>query len=685
MQVVNQSIAINEDTVTTPEEEKKSVVVEGLSDSDSDSWSSSHASKNVDLKGHFWEGESTQNSDTKIRKPSFDSSVFDSFTNPSTTEEPPETPAVVSVDNERQILLLMLLAQVCALHDPTPKTFTVHVLELYERGILDRDSIGFLFDLGLVSANRKPLSPSALPLLTSDVNVESGQHVDTTEETAIQLRKSLDPGQIRAQEASAIRHELKRQESQQYSTESFQSAPANSEDATSWEVDQHPLSLSRYSREFHQRKLLNSGSFGSVFVATNKMDGYDYAIKRIIFSESGYSNDNLNQIVREVKCLSQCDHPNIVRYHTSWLEPSWVTGSGTAITTADEVASKQVQRRLLPDIQRMVIEGPESSSGYSFGSFLDESNWSSDSSCSIADGSRVNNLQLQALSGQGARVLSENTRKPTYRYQMCLYIQMQLCQPKTLSDWMRQRTVSSVDRGFFESTLNVVLQLAKGLEHVHEVGIIHRDLKPANCLLGEDGQFKIGDFGLSKLIRSASSNHKAAVHSDALIEIPTTDCTSKKSSLIEWQEPLTQGIGTTSYCAPEQINSKSYDEKADIYSLGLIILELFGNFGTAHERIQTFHKCREGDLPDHISERFPELAKLILLCTNFDPKQRPSAREIQDYSLLLKQDGNRSAEIDRLRCLLREKESQLQKQHMQIEEKDRIIAELRNKIVEMGA
>ena len=58
--------------------------------------------------------------------------------------------ATVSVDHERQVLLLFLLAQVCALHDPTPRTFTVHVLGLFEQGILDREAIQFLFELFLI-------------------------------------------------------------------------------------------------------------------------------------------------------------------------------------------------------------------------------------------------------------------------------------------------------------------------------------------------------------------------------------------------------------------------------------------------------------------------------------------------------------------------------------------------------
>ena len=67
-----------------------------------------------------------------------------------------DDPDPVSADQERQILLLMLLAQVCALHDPTPKAFVIHVIELFERGLLDRESIHFLFELGLVPS----LSPS---------------------------------------------------------------------------------------------------------------------------------------------------------------------------------------------------------------------------------------------------------------------------------------------------------------------------------------------------------------------------------------------------------------------------------------------------------------------------------------------------------------------------------------------
>jgi len=48
-------------------------------------------------------------------------------------------PTTMQPSDERQVLLIMLLAQVCSLHDSTPRTFVIHVLSLYERGVLDEE------------------------------------------------------------------------------------------------------------------------------------------------------------------------------------------------------------------------------------------------------------------------------------------------------------------------------------------------------------------------------------------------------------------------------------------------------------------------------------------------------------------------------------------------------------------
>jgi translation initiation factor 2-alpha kinase 1 len=689
-----------------------------------DIFSSASSSTSEEESSQSWQVEESD----RPRSNSFGqevSSSFESFNagdetndnNGSQQKQQQPDASVVSAENERQILLLMLLAQVCALHDPTPRTFTVHVLELYERGILDRESIGFLFDLGLVPHKSDTSLQSPIKGKPMYPAIENGEATVKGEELAIQLRKSLDPNLLRAQEASAIRSRLERQESQAASASrnndnKTKQAPAyersNSEPlGTSWAVEQHPLSLSRYAREFLQKRLLNSGSFGAVFQATSKMDGRDYAVKRIVFSESGYSNESVTQVVREVRCLAQCDHPNVVRYHTGWLEPSWVTGSGTAVSSADDMASKQVQRKLLTDIHRMVNgglgkessrvgsgddESDDSSLKDTMDSYGQISEWSSiRGGAEDDDSSARKDMQMQAWNKTSSSRPPQSQKKPSYRYQMCFFIQMQLCKRTTLADWIRDWNREGPGircKEHHDAAVEVFIQLARGLDHIHEAGIVHRDIKPANCLAGEDGQFKIGDFGLSKVLRQTETggpNATSPVNSTALVLVPSNTFSPQNAD--EWEDPLTMGIGTASYCAPEQVATDCYGVKADIFSLGLIMLELLCGFGTEHERIHTFHDCRRGQLPEKLEQMYPEVAEIIKSCTKQDPSQRPSANALLNRPPLQRQDNDNNhqgLQMQSLRGMLKEKDTQIQKQQSELEEKDRVIEQMRLQMSQMA-
>jgi serine/threonine protein kinase len=156
--------------------------------------------------------------------------------------------------------------------------------------------------------------------------------------------------------------------------------------------------------------------------------------------------------------------------------------------------------------------------------------------------------------------------KAHYQYQICLFIQMQLCHPATLGDWIRARNQTMGDQSLndrLETVAEIFNQIAAGLAHIHGLGIIHRDVKPSNIFASADGlHFKIGDFGLSKLIENAASkpvggttNHGLRFHRQQrlLLEDTKALCESDDTDG-SWQDPLTVGVGTASYAAPEQVN-----------------------------------------------------------------------------------------------------------------------------------
>ncbi|MEL7088469.1 MAG: serine/threonine-protein kinase, partial [Planctomycetota bacterium] len=102
--------------------------------------------------------------------------------------------------------------------------------------------------------------------------------------------------------------------------------------------------------------------------------------------------------------------------------------------------------------------------------------------------------------------------------------------------------------------LGIVAATAKGLAAIHDAGVVHRDLKPSNVLLGEDGGLKICDFGLSALIESQDS----------------------------------LSLGSVRYMAPELLRSEPADQRADLYSLGIMAYEMLAgraNFDTAFRNV----------------------------------------------------------------------------------------------------
>jgi predicted Ser/Thr protein kinase len=114
--------------------------------------------------------------------------------------------------------------------------------------------------------------------------------------------------------------------------------------------------------------------------------------------------------------------------------------------------------------------------------------------------------------------------------------------------------------------LDIVVQICTALQYAHDKGVVHRDIKPENILINKEGQVKIADFGLAKLLGAA----------------PDTALTMSQAAM-----------GTFNYMAPEQReNAQKVDHRADIYSLGVVFYEMLtgevpmGRFEPPSKKVQ---------------------------------------------------------------------------------------------------
>jgi serine/threonine-protein kinase len=127
-------------------------------------------------------------------------------------------------------------------------------------------------------------------------------------------------------------------------------------------------------------------------------------------------------------------------------------------------------------------------------------------------------------------------------------------------------------------------KICAGLGAAHERGVLHRDLKPANIMIDGRGQPRITDFGLAGLAA----------------EIPLSDLRS----------------GTPAYMSPEQKAGRDVTVRSDIYSLGLVLHEMF----TGKARTDT-----QSNPTDLVKDLDPAIERLILRCLDEEPKRRPAA------------------------------------------------------------
>lgn len=147
--------------------------------------------------------------------------------------------------------------------------------------------------------------------------------------------------------------------------------------------------------------------------------------------------------------------------------------------------------------------------------------------------------------------------------------------------------------------IDIGIQIADGLAIAHEKGIVHRDIKPENIMVRKDGIVQIMDFGLAKLRASRASR------------------LTKEGST----------VGTAGYMSPEQVQGQDTDHRSDIFSLGVLLYELFSGelpFKGVHETALLYEIVNVDPAPMSASkpEIDPELDRIVLECLQKEPDER---------------------------------------------------------------
>ncbi len=195
-------------------------------------------------------------------------------------------------------------------------------------------------------------------------------------------------------------------------------------------------------------------------------------------------------------------------------------------------------------------------------------------------------LKRFTIEAQAAASLSHPNVVSVYdvgRHGKLNYIVMECIEGITLKEYMTKKGNLSINEA-----VDFTMQIASALEHAHAKGIIHRDIKPHNIIITNEGVLKVTDFGLARAVSKA-----------------TTVAGSGSA------------IGSVHYVSPEQARGGFTDERSDIYSLGVVMYEMFAGQlpfdSDTPVAVAMKHLEEEPKKPMEINAQIPEEIEAVIL------------------------------------------------------------------------
>lgn len=387
--------------------------------------------------------------------------------------------------------------------------------------------------------------------------------------------------------------------------------------------------------------------------------------------------------------MAKIESENVVRYHQSWIEAelkkteiglkniakvpasrkrAWERSKGNAklqkkrkndpiesrlgkgeiksnevlfLSQFEDAKTSKISQDLTLEYSSSNGEYSGKSSGYfenSNNSFNEQSNISHESEDSYSNLKRTSKFQSSLNITDNYYIRLDNASYDIKKLKsLTAYIQMELCK-ETLGDY-----INAVQRDFKEGEILKLLKMFSDISNsvldLHDKEkIIHRDLKPNNIFICNSNNVKIGDFGL------ATEIFDRKYKSFSFCENDLDTCSTRKNSENSMSSSLgieffsskhsqlsyhTKNVGTPQYASPEQLVDNYYDNKCDIYSLGLILFEMLHPIKTGMEKHKIFFDLKKrAKVPDSFALNYPGITAIIVRMVDANPIKRPDLKDV---------------------------------------------------------
>jgi translation initiation factor 2-alpha kinase 3 len=436
-------------------------------------------------------------------------------------------------------------------------------------------------------------------------------------------------------------------------------------------------------RAIHRLCELGKGGEGSVFKAKYTLDEAEYAVKRIIIPakklEKLRDSESFRSKLKEVYALAKFDHPNVVRYHHSWVEfhkagynipvsgeDSSDESETESVSVSEAIAeSRPFQSLSVEATTNDVLEAEISSDIFGLQDItkeladleIDQNQNESGDFIRFADS---DDPSIEDTQSKKVKVIQQY-HPVKVNVDAVIFIKM-TAYPFTLQQYLNpgERDPMSVRHCFhILPTIRFLLAVVDGLQYIHRRNIVHKDLKPANIFLSilpardpptqayidikdctHCANFKsaapvwlsphIGDFGMIHEVETAKFTDSTIISQDGQDSEGYSTLKNEEASQ-PYQDGDSWAGGTQLYAPPRIRGVKEIIcPKRDSYALGAIALEMICSFNTGSERYFTFNKLREeGKFPTGVENH--ELGKAIMGMLQSDREQRWGLDRVKDF------------------------------------------------------